>query len=109
VLIPEVVELEDDRVVLAAVHAAVICEVRQEKARALESERLLPLSRLVDIPLPVRRVVALVVGGSARPAEAVELTPRPATPGEIVQRLQLAAVTAPFHSAASVQSEHTFA
>jgi hypothetical protein len=50
----KVVELEHDRVALAAVDARMFVEVVKEIGGALESERLLPGSRLIDVALPVR-------------------------------------------------------
>jgi hypothetical protein len=93
-LIPEMVELEDDRITLAAVHAWVDHEVVKEVSGPLQRETLPHDPRLIDVPLPVRGVVLLPVGGSTGTAERVALPSTLAAPGELVDRLQLTAAVA---------------
>lgn len=89
-LVPDVVELEHDRVRLAAVDAGMRREVIDQPAGSLQRHELLPGLRLVDVPLPVRRVVLFAVRRATRPTHGVALTPTPA-PGELVRRFLLAA------------------
>jgi hypothetical protein len=97
-LVTKVIELEHHRVGLAAVDARMLLEEPEEVARPLKRKRLLALSRLIDVTLPVRRVVTLVIRGSAGSAQAVALASVDAPPGEVLQRLLLTAVPAPFGS-----------
>jgi hypothetical protein len=93
-LVAEMVELEDDRVMFAAVDARVHAKVLEEISGALKRERLLPCSRLVDVALAVRQVVLAVVLRSACLAEVVALPDLLPPPVEGMDRLNLAAPAA---------------
>ena len=93
-LVSEVVELEDDRVGLAAVDAGVGAEVLDEIRRALERKLLLPAAGLIHVALFIRQVVLAFVGRSTLAAHVVALTATLPPPIELAERLDLAAATA---------------
>src|SRR5918992_2382532 len=93
-LVSEVVELEDDRVGLAAVGAGVGAEVLDEIRRALERKLLLPAAGLLHGAQFIRQVVLAFVGRSTLAAHVVALTATLPPPIELAERLDLAAATA---------------
>jgi hypothetical protein len=96
--VAKVVELEDDRIALATVHAGVLAEVGKQPVRALGNNAALPPGILVEVALPVRAVVLLLIGRSARPAIRVQLPELLATPREFPLRLLLMAAPASPHA-----------
>jgi hypothetical protein len=106
-LVPKVIELQDDRIILAAISARMLGEVPDEELGPLTSECLLACPRLVDVSLPVGDVVLVVIRRPARPAEIVPLSTRLAAPVEVLERLPLAASSAPTNT--FIRHEHTFA
>ena len=90
----EMVELEDQRIGLAAVDAGTLAEELDEIGGALGDDRLLATQGLGDIALPVRGIVLAFVGGSARAAVVVPLAAGLAAPGEVREREGLLAAAA---------------
>ena len=82
-LVPEVVELEDQWIGLAAVDAGTFAEELDEIGGAFGDDGLLATQGLGDVALPVRGVVRVFVGGSACAAVVVPLAAGPAAPGEV--------------------------
>jgi hypothetical protein len=97
-LLAEMIELEDDRVCLAAVGAWMRSEVLNEKRGALSHKRVFPPRRRGNVALSVCDVVRPFVGGTARAAIRIELSHGPSMPGELRDRLQLAAPAATLRS-----------
>jgi hypothetical protein len=64
-LLLEMVELEDQRVLLAAVDARALTEELDQICGALGDQRLFPAHGIRDVALAVRRIVLLFVRGSA--------------------------------------------
>ena len=92
-LIAQVVELQDERVVLPAIGAGVLAQIRNEVSGALSDDLARPSPRRVDIALPVSRIVLVLVRAATWPAIVVSLPSLLPAPGEFVQRLLL--LTAP--------------
>jgi len=82
VLVSEMVELQDERVGLAAVSARALTEELDEIGHALRDEGLFSASCVRDIALAVCRIVLLFIGRSARTAIVVPLAARPPAEGE---------------------------
>jgi len=78
------IELQDEGVGLAAVHAWVLREVRDDEDGILLGYPLLSGGGPVDIPLPVSCVMTLLVCPPARSAVIVTLTNCPAAPRKVV-------------------------
>jgi hypothetical protein len=93
-LVTEVIELEDKRILLAAVHTALLGEEFQEIFRALVHESLFAPRRLCHVAIAVREVVGSFVRGAALAAVGVEQFERLSVPGKLRDWLQLAATTA---------------
>jgi hypothetical protein len=72
-LASEMVELEDQRIGLAAVDAGTLQEELDEIGGALGDDGLLAKQGLGDVALPVRGIVLVFVGGSAGAAVVVPL------------------------------------
>jgi hypothetical protein len=70
-LIPKVVELEDDKIGLAAVRAGMLAQERNEVVEAFRGDLLLSLSGLIDAAPTIGSVVLLLVRGSTRAAIVV--------------------------------------
>jgi hypothetical protein len=83
VLVPEMVELEDERVGLAAVNARPFTEELDEIGGALRDVRLFSAYGVRDVALAVRCVVLLFIGRSAGAAVVVSLTTLLPPPGEV--------------------------
>jgi hypothetical protein len=71
VLMPEMVELEDERVGLTAVDAGLLAEELDERGGALRDEHPFSASGVRDVALAMRRIVLVFVGGPARAAVVV--------------------------------------
>src|ERR671918_2184917 len=102
------VELENDRIGLAAVGARVQPEVLDEPPGSVEHQPLLLVSRLVDVALPVRFVMCLAVFGPAGTAKRIALPAFPSPPGELLHRLDHPASGAPQAVVFFSHYEHTF-
>jgi hypothetical protein len=96
-LVPKVVELQDDRVALAAIDARVLTQVGDQKGRSFGDLNALSALGLVDVATSIGLVVLPLVAGPTRPAVAVPLPTLPSTPRELVLLLRLPAPTAPSH------------
>ena len=97
-LVPKVVELEHDRIALAAVRARVLAQIGDQVLDPLRDERLLASSGRIDISLAIRRVVLLLVGGPTGAAVVIALASGFPTPGEVLRLLFVSAPPAPPHS-----------
>jgi hypothetical protein len=98
-LVPQVIELEDDRIALATVDAWVLSQKRNQKEGPFFDQRLLSLASQGDVSLFVGQVMLSMVGRSAGPAIVVALPSCPPPPGEFIQRfLALAASASPHKS-----------
>ena len=86
-LVSYVIELEDDRLVLSAVHARVIQQVRDDEAFLLGLHPPLSSAYLLHVPHSVKAVV-LGVAGAACPLSTI---PGCAALVEVCERLQLLA------------------
>jgi hypothetical protein len=93
-LVPNVVELQDERVALAAVEAWLLAEEGDELSGALDNELSFPANRLRDVPVTMRRVVLAFVLRPTGPAVVVALAKRFAPPSVVRQGLALAAASA---------------
>ncbi len=80
---PEMVELEHERVGFATVDAGPRAEEFDEVGGALGDEGLFPAHRIRDVALAMRRIMLAFVGGSAGAAVVVPLSTRASTPGEV--------------------------
>ena len=87
-LVTEVIELQDERILLAAVDAASLAEEVEEIFRVLLRQTLFAPRRLCQVAVAVREEVGL-----ARATVGMELFERRPVPGELRDRLQLAATT----------------
>jgi hypothetical protein len=85
--IAEMVELEDDRVILAAIDARMVTYIGQEILEPLRDQRLLPAASLVDVPLSMGSIVLLLVSGPTGTAVIVPLATGFSPPGKVLQRL----------------------
>jgi hypothetical protein len=94
VLVPEVIELEHERVGLAAVDAGSRAKELDEICGALGDERLFPAHRIGHVALAVRRIMLAFVSRSAGAAVVVSLTAGPSAPSEVRERLGLSATAA---------------
>jgi hypothetical protein len=83
VLVSEMVELQDERVGLAAVNARALTEELDEIGHALRDEDLFSAYGVRDIALAVCRIVRLLIGRSARAAVVVPLAARLPVPSEV--------------------------
>jgi hypothetical protein len=92
-LAAEVIELENDRIALAAV-CAWMPTVLNDKRRAFGDQSVSPTRRRSNVTLPVLQVVLPFVGGPARAAVRVEFPECASVPGKLRGRLKLAATAA---------------
>jgi hypothetical protein len=76
-LVTEVVEVEDDRIGLAAVRAWVRLEVLEKEDDAFVEVLGVAHSRLRDVALPVQFVMVLSIGAPTRAAVTVTTAPAP--------------------------------
>jgi hypothetical protein len=83
VLVPEVVELEDERVAFAAVHAGPLAEELDEIGRAPRDQRPFSPDGIRHVALAMQRVVLPFVGSSTGAAVVVPLAPCAAAPGAV--------------------------
>jgi hypothetical protein len=83
VLVPEMVELEDQRVGLTAVDARPRAEELDEIGRPFDDDRAFTARRVRDVAPAVRGAVLLFVGGPAGATVVVPPATGPATPGEV--------------------------
>jgi hypothetical protein len=88
------VELEDDRIGLAAVDAGVVPQVGDEKLDAFSDDSLLSDARLLDVALAVGPIVLLLISSPTGPAVVIELPAGFPSPGKVLQRLLLMAAPA---------------
>ena len=93
-LVPNVVELEDERVGFSAVNAWMSTQELDDVPESFREQRALPGARVVDVSLPVCRVVRMAVVRAARPAIAIPLPALLASTSEIIDRPQGAAAAA---------------
>lgn len=70
-LVPAVVEFENEGIRLTAVNARVCAEELNQERRARKCIDALPRLCRVDVPLAIRRIVLLLVGGSTESAVIV--------------------------------------
>jgi hypothetical protein len=83
-LVPDVVELEHQRVGLSAVDARPLAEELDEVGRALGDQRALSTRRIGDVALAVGRIVLLFVCSPTRATVVVALALGLPMPGELV-------------------------
>jgi hypothetical protein len=103
-LVPEVVELENDRIGLSAVDAGVLSQVGNQILEALSDDSSLSGPCLLDVSPTVGPVVLLLVHSAARPAVVVALPARLPPPGESLQRLLFMAAPATPHTGDPIQA-----
>lgn len=96
-LVSQMVELEHDRIGLAAIHARVLAQIGDQVLDPLSDGSLPASPGRIDIPLAVRRVVLLLVGGPAGAAVVIPLASGFPTPGEVLRLLFLPAAPASPH------------
>jgi hypothetical protein len=96
-LVPQVVELKNDRISLSALDAGVLPQIGDEILEALSDNSSLSDSRLLDVSLTVGPVVLLLVRGATRAAVVVPLSTRLPPPGKVLKRLLIVAASAPTH------------
>ncbi|HKF82063.1 MAG TPA: ATP-binding protein [Solirubrobacterales bacterium] len=95
-LVSQVVELEDDRIVLSAVGAGMLPQESDEILGPFFDHRFLPLPGEGDVALLVRQIVLAMLGRPAGPAVVIELPTRPPPPGKFLcWLLPFAALTPP--------------
>ena len=82
------IELQDERIGLAAISARPVAEELQQVHNALAGDSLLPYKRVLDVPIAIRFVVLPFVGCSAGAAIVVQLTNRLAAPSKIAERFR---------------------
>jgi hypothetical protein len=97
VLLPEVIALENHRVVFAAVDARIALEKRDELRDVLFRQPVLPKHRFGDVALLVGGVVLLLVRSATWAAVSVALALVFASPCELFERFRLATPAAAFH------------
>jgi hypothetical protein len=88
------VELEDERVGFSAVNTWMSTQELDDVPESFREQRALPGARVVDVSLPVCRVVRMAVVRAARPAIGIPLPALLASPSEIIDRPQGAAAAA---------------
>jgi hypothetical protein len=93
-LLAEMIELEDDRIGLAAVGAWMCTEVVNEKRRPLRDERVSPTNRGGNVALSICDVVRSFVSSTAWTAVRVECSKGSAVPRKLRGRLHVAAAAA---------------
>jgi hypothetical protein len=92
----EVVELQDERIALSAVHAWMLAKERDEIGSPFADDPLGAAAGRIDVVLLVAGTVLVPVRGSTGPAVVVTLPTGFSTPGEFIQwLLLLAAPTKP--------------
>jgi hypothetical protein len=96
-LLFEVIELEDERVVFSAIDTRMLAKEGNEIDSALGDDPLRAAAGRIDVALLVAGLVLVLIGGPARSAVVVALTARLPAPGKFVQRLLLLAAPADFH------------
>ncbi len=94
VLVSKMVELQDERVGLAAVNAWTLTEELYEIGHALLDENLFAAYGIRDVALAMRRIMLLFIGRSARAAVVVPLAARLPVPSEVRERQDLTASAA---------------
>ena len=82
-LVTDVIELEDDRVALAAVRAWMLAEEVKEKCGSCRYDGVPPARCRGNVALSVCEVVLSFIGGSARAAVGIELSQGSSAPGEV--------------------------
>jgi hypothetical protein len=92
-LVPEMVELEHDRIGLPAVCARMLAQEGDQIGDALGGNSFLPDLGLIDVSLTVGSVVLLLIGSPARPAVVIPLPACLSPPSKVLERLLL--VTSP--------------
>ncbi|HEU4739600.1 MAG TPA: hypothetical protein VFS54_11045 [Solirubrobacterales bacterium] len=92
------VELEHDRVGLAAVSARMVAEVGHQEDESLFELGFLLACRRIDVALFVGPVVLPVIGRLARAAAGASLASLTSMPGEFLIRLFRFAARTPLHS-----------
>ena len=97
-LVPQMVELEDDEVGLSAVDARMLAQERDQILQPFGGHDPLSLLCLVDVALAIGLVVLLLVRGPARSAVVVALAPRLAPPSEVLEWLLVMTAPAPPHA-----------
>src|SRR5262249_12821159 len=97
-LVPEMVELKDERIVFAAISAWMLAEVFEQVSRSGLGTRSFPTSFCVDVPLAVRQIVLAPISLPAWAAHIAALSPVPSAPGELSNRLRLPAPATLSHS-----------
>ena len=93
-LVAQVVELQNDRIRLAAVDARMARRSTRSGTSCARGRRSASRVSLIDVALLVRQVVLAVVVGVARAAVVVPLALRLAPPSEVLDRLELSAASA---------------
>jgi hypothetical protein len=110
VLVPEMVELQDEGVRLAAVDARPGAEEPDEIGGAFGDQRPFSPYRVRHVALAMQRVVLLFIRGSARAAVVVPLTRCAPAPGKVRDRQEPAAAsTGSLRIGGRVRHEHMFA
>jgi hypothetical protein len=94
VLMPKMVELQDERVGLATVGAVPLAKELDEKGGALLDECPFPAHGVCDVALAMSHVVLPFVGRPARAAVVVSLATCLAAPSKVADRPNPAAATA---------------
>ncbi|MGH2878078.1 MAG: hypothetical protein ACRDK4_00490 [Solirubrobacteraceae bacterium] len=93
-LVPEVVELQDERVGLAAVDAGMVGKEVHEQTCAFSRDRSLSTIGVRDVSVTICAVVLAFVRSTAGLTVVIALAASLATPGEIRRGLALAAAAA---------------
>jgi len=88
------IEFEDQWIWLATIRAWMSAKEIDEEGHPFPDERSSPLTRVIDVPLAIRRVVRVPIVRSAGAAVVVPLAALPASPREVGGRLQIAAPSA---------------
>ncbi|HET8863806.1 MAG TPA: hypothetical protein VFM94_11220 [Solirubrobacterales bacterium] len=90
-LVPQMVELQDDGICLSAVDARVLSKKGDEIGQTLGDDLLPTTPGRVDVALAVPAVVLVLVSGSARAAVVIALPTGLSTPSEFLERFRLSA------------------
>ncbi len=82
----EMIELQNENVVLPAVHTRMILKVEGDKSRTFLQFSPFPLRSIVYVALPIPSVVLLLISGATGTAIAVALALPHAVPHELLRR-----------------------
>ena len=83
-LVFEVIELENQRIRFAAIHARMVTKKLEQATGSCLGSLLLSTSFGLDVVPAIRQVVLAAIGRSARSTHVVPLLLSPSAPGELV-------------------------